>query len=78
MQRHEKAHAAIYAALFVVLGSSALLFLSRYGGSVRAWENFTYCYLVLLVLYTWYQFGLLLNHDVRPAKHFIELGALDA
>ena len=69
MKRHEQAHAAIYAALFIVLGSSALLFLSRYGGSVRAWENFTYCYLVLLVIYTWYLFALLLVHDVRPAQH---------
>jgi hyaluronan synthase len=67
--RHEKAHAAIYAALFVVLGGSAMLFLSRYGGSPAAWEDFTFGYLLLLVVYTWYLFALLLVHDVRPARH---------
>ena len=69
MTRSERAHAAIYAALFAVLGSSALLFLSRFGGTLRAWEDFTYGYLILLVFYTWYLFALLLVHDVRPARY---------
>ncbi|HET8529317.1 MAG TPA: glycosyltransferase [Gaiellaceae bacterium] len=68
MTRTERAHAAIYAALFVVLAGSATLFVSRYGGDVRLWERFTFAYLLLLVVYTWYLFGLLLVHDVRPAR----------
>jgi hyaluronan synthase len=68
MTRIERAHAAIYAALFAVLFGSAALFASRYGGTLRFWEDFTFGYLVLLVVYTWYLFGLLLVHDVRPAR----------
>jgi hyaluronan synthase len=64
--RSERVQAAIYAALFVVLGSSGLLFASRYSGSVRFWEDFTFGYLLLLVIYTWYLFTLLFIHDVRP------------
>jgi cellulose synthase/poly-beta-1,6-N-acetylglucosamine synthase-like glycosyltransferase len=68
MTRIERAHAAIYAALFAVLFGSAALFASRYGGTLRFWEDFTFGYLLLLVVYTWYLFGLLLVHDVRPAR----------
>ncbi len=45
------------------------LFASRYGGDVRLWEEFTYCYLLLLVVYTWYLFALLLVHDVHPRQY---------
>jgi hyaluronan synthase len=67
--RSERVQAAIYAALFVVLATSAALFLSRYGGSVRFWEDFTFGYLSLLVVYTWYLFTLLFVHDVRPRSY---------
>ena len=69
MTNRERVQAAIYAGLFVVLAASALLFASRYGGDVRIWEEFTYCYLVLLVVYTWYLFTLLLVHDVHPRRY---------
>jgi hyaluronan synthase len=65
----QRIQAAIYAALFVVLGGSAALFLSRYGTSVRFWERFTVGYLLLLVAYTWYLFVLLLAHDIRPRRY---------
>lgn len=68
MSRSERVQAAIYAALFAVLGASAGLFLSRYGGSVRFWEHFTFGYLLLLVVYTWYLFALLFVHDLRPQQ----------
>ena len=69
MTGRERVHAAIYAGLFVVLGTSTALFAARYGGDVRIWEEFTYGYLVLLVVYTWYLFALLLVHDVRPRRY---------
>jgi hypothetical protein len=37
----QRVQAAIYAALFVVLGGSGALFLSRYGTNVQFWERFT-------------------------------------
>jgi cellulose synthase/poly-beta-1,6-N-acetylglucosamine synthase-like glycosyltransferase len=64
----DRLQAAIYAALFAVLGSSAVLFASQYASSTRFWEEFTFCYLVLLLVYTWYLFGLLFLHDVRPRR----------
>src|SRR5919199_6641992 len=69
MSRSERVQAALYAALFVVLAGSAALFLSQYAGGVRFWERFTYGYLVLLVVYTWYLFALLLAHDVKPRRY---------
>ena len=65
----QRLQAAIYAALFVVLFGSGALFLSQFGTSVRFWEHFTYGYLILLVVYTWYLFALLLVHDVRPRRY---------
>jgi hyaluronan synthase len=69
VNRTERVQAAIYAALFAVLGASGALFLSRYGGSVRFWEDFTFGYLLLLVVYTWYLFTLLFVHDLRPPSY---------
>jgi cellulose synthase/poly-beta-1,6-N-acetylglucosamine synthase-like glycosyltransferase len=60
---------AIYAALYVVLLGSGLLFLSQYGSSVRFWVGFTTAYLLLLVAYTLYLFVLLFVHDVRPRSY---------
>jgi cellulose synthase/poly-beta-1,6-N-acetylglucosamine synthase-like glycosyltransferase len=74
MTNRERVQAAIYAGLFVVLAASALLFASRYGGDVRIWEEFTYCYLLLLVVYTWYLFTLLLVHDVHPRRYHAYAG----
>ena len=65
----QRAQTAIYAALFVVLGGSAALFLSRYGMDARFWERFTFGYLLLLVAYTWYLFTLLLIHDLKPRTY---------
>ena len=64
-----RAQAAIYAALYVVLLGSGLLFLSQYGTSVRFWVGFTTAYLLLLVTYTLYLFVLLFVHDVRPRSY---------
>jgi hypothetical protein len=36
--------------------------------TVQFWERFTFGYLLLLVVYTWYLFVLLLAHDVRPRR----------
>src|SRR6266850_1094184 len=36
---------------------------------VKFWEDFTFGYLILLVIYTWYLFALLFLHDVRPRKY---------
>jgi hyaluronan synthase len=65
----ERAQAAIYGALFVVLAGSGILFLSQYGADVRFWESFTFGYLLLLVVYTWWLFALLLAHDLRPRRY---------
>ena len=69
MSGRDRAQAAIYGALFAILGASALLFLSQYGSSLRFWESFTFGYLLLLVVYTWWLFGLLLVHDLRPRTY---------
>src|SRR5882672_8154730 len=65
----QRAQTAIYAALFVVLAGSGLLFLSQYGTSVRFWLGFTTAYLLLLVGYTLYLFVLLFVHDLRPRTY---------
>jgi hyaluronan synthase len=65
----QRAQTAIYAALFVVLAGSGLLFLSQYGMSVRFWMGFTLAYLLLLVGYTIYLFGLLFVHDLKPRTY---------
>jgi hyaluronan synthase len=65
----QRTQAAIYAALFAVLFGSGALFLSQFATSVKFWEHFTYAYLLLLVVYTWYLFALLLVHDVRPRRY---------
>ncbi|HEY3182153.1 MAG TPA: glycosyltransferase [Gaiellaceae bacterium] len=65
----QRTQAAIYAALFAVLFGSGALFLSQFATSVKFWENFTYAYLLLLVVYTWYLFALLLLNDVRPRRY---------
>ncbi len=69
MAGRERAQAAIYGALFVVLAGSGILFLSQYGADVRFWESFTFGYLLLLVVYTWWLFALLLAHDLRPRRY---------
>jgi len=65
----DRVQAAIYAALFAVLGGSGALFLSQYAANARFWEEFTFGYLVLLLIYTWYLFGLLFWHDLRPRRY---------
>jgi hyaluronan synthase len=45
------------------------LFLSQFATSARFWERFTFAYLLLLLVYTWYLFGLLLANDVRPRRY---------
>src|SRR5262245_12014914 len=65
----QRVQAAIYAALFVVLISSAALFASQVVADPRFWQQFTFAYLLLLVAYTWYLFALLLVHDVRPRRY---------
>ena len=52
MTGRERAQAAIYGALFVILAGSGILFLSQYGSNVGFWESFTFGYLLLLVVYT--------------------------
>jgi hyaluronan synthase len=65
----QRAQAAIYAALFVVLLGSGTLFLSQFGTSVRFWVSFTTGYLLLLVGYTIYLFTLLFVHDLSPRRY---------
>jgi hyaluronan synthase len=65
----DRAQAAIYAALFVVLAGSGAMALFRNGAGARFWENFTFGYLLLLIVYTWYLFTLLFIHDVRPRSY---------
>jgi hyaluronan synthase len=67
--KRDRTQARIYAALFALLALSATLFVSRYAVSVRFWERFTFAYLGLLVLYTWYLFGLLFVNDLRPRRY---------
>ena len=64
-----RVQAALYGALFVVVAASAVLFLSRYGTDARFWERFTFIYLLVLVVYTWYLFALLFLHDLRPRRY---------
>jgi hyaluronan synthase len=70
----ERTQTRIYGALFVVLAASSALFLSRYALGAAGWERFTFCYLILLVLYTWYLFVLLFVHDVRPRRYPVYAG----
>ena len=69
MKARQRAQAAIYAALFVVLIGSAALYLSQYATNLRLWEQFTYAYLLLLVAYTWWLFALLLVHEACPRTY---------
>ena len=69
MTARDRAQAAIYAALFVVLAGSGALSLFRNGAGARFWEDFTFGYLLLLVVYTWYLFTLLFIHDVHPRSY---------
>jgi hyaluronan synthase len=61
--------AAIYRGLIVLLAGSAVLFGSQFATSAQFWKTFTFLYLLLLVGYTWYLFGLLLVNDVRPRRY---------
>jgi hyaluronan synthase len=69
VNRGERVQAAIYAALFLVLGGSGVLSILHVAAGVRFWESFTFAYLLLLVIYTWYLFVLLFVHDVRPRTY---------
>lgn len=74
MSARERAQTWIYGALFVVAGGSAILFASQFGLGTRFWEHFTFAYLILLVLYTWYLFALLFVHDLRPRRYPLYAG----
>jgi hyaluronan synthase len=65
----ERSQVWIYGALFVLAAGSAVLFASQYGLGPRFWARFTFGYLVMLVLYTWYLFALLFVHDLRPRRY---------
>src|SRR6187200_2117968 len=65
MKGIERVHAALYAGLVCIFVASGALFASQFLTSAIFWERFTLAYLGVLVLYTWYLFGLLLVHDVR-------------
>ena len=65
----QRVQTALYGALFCVVAGSAALFLSRFGTDARFWERFTFCYLLLLVAYTWYLFVLLFIHDLKPRRY---------
>ena len=67
--RLERVHAALYGALICVVAVSGALFLSQFVTSELFWERFTFGYLAVLVVYTWYLFALLLVHDVRPRRY---------
>jgi hyaluronan synthase len=69
MTRMERVHAALYAALICVFVASGALFASQFLTSTIFWERFTLAYLGVLVIYTWYLFGLLLVNDVRPRRY---------
>jgi hyaluronan synthase len=69
MSRNERVHAALYFALIGVLGASVLLFGSSYLTDSTLWEDFTFAYLTVLVVYTIYLFALLFVHDVRPRRY---------
>jgi hyaluronan synthase len=74
LNRQDRIQAWIYGALFAVVAASGALFLSQYGLSARFWERFTFAYLGLLVLYTWYLFALLFIHDMRPRSYPLYAG----
>lgn len=74
MWTRERAQAAIYAGLFVLLALSGGLFLSQFGGSASFWRHFTVGYLFLLLLYTCYLFVLLFVNDLRPSSYPIYEG----
>ncbi len=74
MTKLERVHAALYAALICVFVASGALFASQFLTSAIFWERFTLAYLGVLVVYTWYLFGLLLVHDVRPRRYPIYAG----
>ena len=57
-----------------MLAASAVLFVSQYGLGAGFWERFTFAYLLLLVLYTWYLFVLLFVHDLRPRRYPLYAG----
>jgi hyaluronan synthase len=69
MRKRERTQARIYAGLFALLAASAALFLSQYGLSAAFWERFTFAYLLVLILYTWYLFALLFLNDLRPRRY---------
>jgi hypothetical protein len=69
MTRLERVHAALYAALICVFVASGALFTSQFLTNSIFWERFTLAYLGVLIVYTWYLFGLLLVHDVRPRRY---------
>ena len=74
MSRRERAQAAIYAGLFVLVLVSASLFLSQFVGSETFWRHFTLGYLFLLLVYTVYLFVLLFVNDLRPARYPLYAG----
>ena len=69
MSLRERSQVWIYGALFVLATGSAVLFVSQYGLGPRFWTRFTFGYLLMLVLYTWYLFALLFVHDLRPRRY---------
>ena len=74
MSKRERAQAAIYAGLFVLVLTSGALFLSQFAGSATFWKHFTLGYLVLLLLYTCYLFALLFVNDLRPDSYPLYAG----
>ena len=74
MSRRERAQAAIYAGLFVLVLVSASLFLSQFLGSATFWRQFTLAYLFLLLVYTVYLFVLLFVNDLRPGRYPLYAG----
>jgi len=74
MSRRERAQAAIYGGLFVLVLVSASLFVSQFLGSETFWRQFTSGYLFLLLVYTVYLFVLLFVNDLRPARYPLYAG----
>src|SRR5690349_18453526 len=74
MARRERAQAAIYAGLFVLVFVSASLFVSQFIGSETFWRQFTVGYLFLLLVYTVYLFVLLFVNDLRPSRYPLYAG----
>ena len=74
MSRRERAQAAIYAGLFVLVLVSTSLFVSQFVGSETFWRHFTLAYLFLLLVYTVYLFVLLFVNDLRPARYPLYAG----